>query len=217
MGSSWLGIVSDSHTPTCCNYSLVVLQFVPMSHEFDRFTDDDRRALAEEFGLEISLFGFTSDHADFYLKDQSPHVLKNYEPDDRDWIRAKDVSNFVSNRDIYIERFLEDCFRLPLSRNTIRGGRRVLNFFYKWKREKEEDFFDLHTDAALLAAHTIEEITIHDVYEYTNNKAEIFSGKAFYKSTNPDDRELNIEKAREWNNYRRILNKAALIDMKMPR
>lgn len=185
-----------------------------MSLEFDHFTDEDRQALAQKFGT--SPFATTSDHADAYVKGQyDPKDQERVYAEERDRIKPQEIKKTVTS-EIYIERFLEDCFRTTENAQTLRKGRRLLSYFYSWKEDRLDDYYALNSRASNSAAEIIERLTIQEVNDYVGNKAELYSSKAFYTRPTSEDKAFRREKAREWNLYKRIVGRAAAIDYHMP-
>ncbi|HMS22756.1 MAG TPA: hypothetical protein PKA38_03230 [Candidatus Levybacteria bacterium] len=180
-----------------------------MSSEFnqpDRFTDDDRRALSEKFSAPT--YESTSDHADSYIR---AHYKKSDQEkkygDDRDWIRLNDIDNILTP-EIYIENFIEECFRTPNDLPIQKEGTLVLNYFHKWKRLRQEDYHTLDSDASNQAADLIRDITIYDVCRHANSKVETYSSMAKNTHMNSSDTDFYQQKSTEWEKYSKILVEA---------
>lgn len=179
-----------------------------MSSEFDRFTDDDKRALAAEFGLPLS----EAEGADAFVRAQYKREdQEKMYPEERDWIRIEDVGKLLQP-EIFMERFIEDCFRDVKRRASSQEASHLLKTFYNWKHTKEDDYLMLNSRASLQAADIIRDISINDVYEYASFKAERFSSEA-YTTKDP----AATKRAKKWNSHARVLNRAAILDLKLPK
>jgi hypothetical protein len=176
------------------------------SDQPDRFTDDDRRALAKRF--HTPPHESTSDHANSYI--QKYYKKEDQEKiygDDRDWIRFKDIGEVIT-KGIYIENFLEECFRNPNDLPIPKKGKLALDYFHNWKKLRQEDYLTLNTDESILAADIIGSLTIYDVCRYANNKIETYENMAKNPSLNPHDKDFYEQKSTTWGRYNKILVEA---------
>ncbi|MBP6913428.1 MAG: hypothetical protein KBC00_02345 [Candidatus Levybacteria bacterium] len=176
------------------------------SNQPDRFTDDDRRALAKKF--HSPPYESTSDHANSYIK---MHYKKEDQEkiygDDRDWIRFKDIGEVITTG-IYIENFLEECFRNSNDFPTPKKGKLALDYFHNWKKNRQEDYLTLNTDESILAADIIGSLTIYDVCRYTNSKIEAYENITKNPSIKDHDKDFYEQKSAIWGNYSKVLVEA---------